>query len=82
MNVYFVDIFYHQDACKAIAICLHFCLVAMFCWMLVEGANLYLALVKVFNSTSHMKKYLVIGWGKNGSIKLYFFLYHLQIKGY
>lgn len=48
----------------AMAICLHYFLVAMFCWMLVEGAHLYLMLVKVFQSGSHMKKYVAIGWGK------------------
>ena len=48
----------------AMAICLHFFLMGMFCWMLVEGIHLYLLLVKVFQSRSHLKKYIAIGWGK------------------
>ncbi|XP_038057449.1 adhesion G protein-coupled receptor E2-like [Patiria miniata] len=49
--------------CKVIAVVLHYSLTAMFCWMLVEGIQLYLALVHVFGSSSHIKKYLLIGWG-------------------
>ncbi|XP_033097626.1 adhesion G protein-coupled receptor L4-like [Anneissia japonica] len=49
--------------CKSFAILLHFLLTAMFMWMLVEGIHLYLALVKVFGTSSHIKKYLVLGWG-------------------
>ncbi|XP_022079402.1 adhesion G protein-coupled receptor L3-like [Acanthaster planci] len=49
--------------CKVIAVVLHYCLTAMFCWMLVEGIQLYLALVHVFGSSSHIKKYLLLGWG-------------------
>ena len=52
-----------QYVCMAMAICLHYSLVAMFCWMLVEGAHLYLVLVKVFKSKSYMKLYVSIGWG-------------------
>ncbi|XP_071786308.1 uncharacterized protein [Asterias amurensis] len=52
-----------QWVCKVIAIVLHYSLTAMFCWMLVEGIQLYLALVHVFGSSSHIKKYLLLGWG-------------------
>ncbi|XP_071088322.1 adhesion G protein-coupled receptor L4-like [Haliotis cracherodii] len=50
-------------ACKTVAILLHYFLTAMFCWMLVEGIHLYVALVKVFKRGSHIKKYVAIGWG-------------------
>lgn len=50
-------------ACKTVAILLHYSLVALFCWMLVEGIHIYLLLVKVFKRSSHLKKYCAIGWG-------------------
>ncbi|XP_052282368.1 adhesion G-protein coupled receptor D1-like isoform X2 [Dreissena polymorpha] len=53
----------NRTACLAMAICLHYFLLALFCWMLVEGANLYLVLVKVFKSRSHLKTYMAVGWG-------------------
>ncbi|XP_052796019.1 adhesion G protein-coupled receptor L3-like [Mya arenaria] len=58
-----IDQTQNRDVCLAVAICLHYFLLAMFCWMLVEGANLYLVLVKVFESRSHLKKYMLVGWG-------------------
>ncbi|GAB1599959.1 cadherin EGF LAG seven-pass G-type receptor 1-like isoform X2 [Argonauta hians] len=53
----------HPVACKVIAILLHYVMMAMFCWMLVEGIHLYIVLVKVFKTGSHLKKYAAIGWG-------------------
>ncbi|XP_071951317.1 adhesion G protein-coupled receptor L3-like isoform X2 [Antedon mediterranea] len=53
----------NKYVCKTFAILLHYLLTAMFMWMLVEGIHLYLALVKVFGTSSHIKKYLVLGWG-------------------
>ncbi|XP_029638725.1 cadherin EGF LAG seven-pass G-type receptor 1 isoform X1 [Octopus sinensis] len=50
-------------ACKVVAIFLHYVMMAMFCWMLVEGIHLYIVLVKVFKTGSHLKKYAAIGWG-------------------
>lgn len=49
--------------CKTVAILLHYAMMSMFCWMLVEGIHLYIVLVKVFRTGSHLKKYALIGWG-------------------
>ncbi|XP_041356886.1 adhesion G-protein coupled receptor D1-like [Gigantopelta aegis] len=53
-----------QWACKTVAVLMHFFLTAMFCWMLVEGIHLYVALVRVFKRGNHLRKYLGIGWGE------------------
>lgn len=71
LTIIFVQLFFqigidrteNQYVCMTMAICLHYVLVAMFCWMLVEGIHLYVVLVKVFRSHSNMKKYITIGWG-------------------
>ena len=42
----------------------HYLHTAVFTWMLVEGINLYIKLVKVFSVKKQYAMYLVIGWGK------------------
>ena len=37
---------------------------ALFAWMLVEGINLYIKLVKVFSVKRQYVAYLAIGWGE------------------
>ena len=54
-----------QYVCMGIAIALHYFLLAMFCWMLIEGFHLYVMLVRVFNKHDNFKKYLAAGWGKS-----------------
>ena len=46
-----------QDGCDAVAVILHYFWLVCFMWMLMEGAVLYVALVKVFEV--HHLKYLV-----------------------
>ncbi|KAL5012730.1 hypothetical protein ScPMuIL_011281 [Solemya velum] len=53
----------NKTVCTAMAICLHYFVTAMFSWMLVEGVYLYVLLVKVFKMSTHLKKYLALGWG-------------------
>nr|XP_006825892.1 PREDICTED: latrophilin-3-like [Saccoglossus kowalevskii] len=53
----------HFYVCKTVAALLHYFLTALFMWMLIEGINLYVALVKVFGRGSNIKKYLALGWG-------------------
>ncbi|KAH9498181.1 hypothetical protein Btru_007900 [Bulinus truncatus] len=50
-------------ACYAVAGLLHYALMVMFCWMLVEGFHLYVKLVWVFKVGSYLKRYLIISWG-------------------
>ena len=45
----------------------HYLHTAVFTWMLVEGINLYIKLVKVFSVKKHFPLYLAIGWGKEKS---------------
>ncbi|XP_056269032.1 adhesion G-protein coupled receptor G2 [Pseudoliparis swirei] len=51
--------------CLYMALSLHYCLLATFSWMALEGFHLYLLLVRVFNI--YVRRYLlklsVVGWG-------------------
>ncbi|XP_068707413.1 corticotropin-releasing factor receptor 1-like [Montipora foliosa] len=49
--------------CSAVAVVQHYLHTAVFTWMLVEGINLYIKLVKVFSVKKQYAMYLVIGWG-------------------
>ncbi|XP_029389028.1 adhesion G-protein coupled receptor G6 isoform X2 [Mus pahari] len=51
--------------CTAVAVLLHFFLLATFTWMGLEAIHMYIALVKVFNTYIHryILKFCVIGWG-------------------
>ena len=55
-----------SGGCVYIAIMLHYCLLATFSWMAIEGFHLYLLLVRVFNT--YINRYLLklglLGWGK------------------
>ncbi|XP_038640616.1 adhesion G protein-coupled receptor E5-like [Scyliorhinus canicula] len=54
----------HRKACMAVAIMLHYLFLACFAWMLLEGVQLYLMVVKVFHSRSLQRKYLYLcGYG-------------------
>jgi hypothetical protein len=53
-----------QGVCFAVALLLHYFLMAVFFWMLIEGLNLHRGLVQVFVTSSRMKVYQVLGWGK------------------
>ncbi|XP_071800900.1 adhesion G-protein coupled receptor G6-like isoform X2 [Asterias amurensis] len=54
-----------DELCTAMAICLHFSLLAAMAWMAVQAFNLYMALVKVFEVYySHfILKIMLGGWG-------------------
>lgn len=52
-----------QYACMSMAILLHYFLLTMFSWMLVEGFHLYIMLVQVFKTNRNFRKYLAFGWG-------------------
>ncbi|XP_047660865.1 adhesion G-protein coupled receptor G2 [Tachysurus fulvidraco] len=51
--------------CAAVATTQHYFLLASFTWMFLEAVNMYLALVKVFNTyvSSYILKFCFIGWG-------------------
>ncbi|XP_078066407.1 adhesion G-protein coupled receptor G2-like isoform X2 [Mustelus asterias] len=51
--------------CKTIAVCLHYSLLCTFTWMGIEAFQLYLMLIKVFNTyiKYYMQKLAVVGWG-------------------
>ncbi|XP_063960484.1 adhesion G protein-coupled receptor L3-like [Lytechinus pictus] len=55
----------HKISCKAIAICLHYFYLSVFCWSLLEGVNLYIQIVQVFSTGKSLKyrHYLLLGWG-------------------
>lgn len=50
----------HQLVCSIIAGILHFCFLAAFAWMCLEGVQLYLMLVDVFESEFSRRKYYYI----------------------
>ena len=55
-----------QALCSAVTVFQFFFHTALFTWMLVEGINLYIKLVKVFSTKRQYIAYLAIGWGKFG----------------
>ena len=53
--------------CQVVAGLIQYFMLATFCWMAVEGANLYRMFVTIFSSGSTGKFYLrssIFGWGK------------------
>ncbi|XP_064646701.1 uncharacterized protein LOC135499704 [Lineus longissimus] len=53
-----------QAVCKVVAALLHFFFLAVFMFMLIEGVELYILLVKVFDvGSSRAKWYIIAGWG-------------------
>ena len=53
-----------QALCSAVTVCQFFFHTALFTWMLVEGINLYIKLVKVFSVKTQYVAYSAIGWGE------------------
>jgi latrophilin 3 len=50
-----------------VAALLHFFFLAVFVFMLMEGVELYILLVRVFNvGGSRAKWYIIAGWGEFG----------------
>ncbi|XP_042668587.1 adhesion G-protein coupled receptor G6 isoform X3 [Centrocercus urophasianus] len=51
--------------CIAVAVLLHYFLLATFTWMGLEAVHMYIALVKVFNTyiRRYILKFCIIGWG-------------------
>ncbi len=50
MFVIGIDRTENPTVCSAIAVALHYFFLATFCWMLLEGYQLYLMLIQVFES--------------------------------
>ncbi|XP_073256022.1 vasoactive intestinal polypeptide receptor 1-like isoform X2 [Porites lutea] len=67
--VYIVDIASFSSRMDHIALCClvtviqHYLHTSLFTWMLVEGINLYIKLVKVFSVRKQYLSYLMMGWG-------------------
>ncbi|XP_078537616.1 adhesion G protein-coupled receptor E5 isoform X2 [Lissotriton helveticus] len=54
----------NELACKIIAGLLHYFFLASFCWMCLEGVELYLMVVKVFKTNAMKQRYMVLaGYG-------------------
>ena len=55
-----------KGACTAVAVLLHYLLLASLAWMLVEAVEMYRALVTVFAKYAqcYMLKRCLIGWGE------------------
>ncbi|XP_052429578.1 adhesion G-protein coupled receptor G2-like [Carassius gibelio] len=69
---------YNSSAiCITVAAFQHYFFLATFTWMGLGAINMYLALVKVFNSyvPSYILKFCALGWGETNS----FMLFSLQI---
>ncbi|XP_022094807.1 adhesion G-protein coupled receptor G2-like isoform X2 [Acanthaster planci] len=54
-----------DELCMALAVCLHFSLLAAMAWMAIQAFNMYMALVRVFATYySHfLLKMVIVGWG-------------------
>lgn len=57
-------VFGFQALCSAVTVIQFFFHTAVFTWMLVEGINLYIKLVKVFSMKQQYATYVAVGWGK------------------
>ncbi|XP_062998119.1 adhesion G-protein coupled receptor G4 [Elgaria multicarinata webbii] len=57
--------FHNHDLCIAVAVVLHYFLLAAFTWMGLEAIHMYYALIKVFNTyiPNYMIKFAIVGWG-------------------
>ncbi|CAH3158045.1 unnamed protein product, partial [Pocillopora meandrina] len=53
----------HAALCSALTVIQYFFHTAIFTWMLVEGINLYIKLVKVFSVKKQYVAYVAMGWG-------------------
>ena len=53
-----------QEACIFVAVSIHYFYLAGFAWMLMEGAYLYLMVVKVYNAVVRMKLIYAFSWGR------------------
>nr|XP_033780194.1 CD97 antigen isoform X6 [Geotrypetes seraphini] len=54
----------NQTACSVVAGLLHFFFLAAFCWMCLEGVELYLMVVQVFKTHTLKKRYMFsVGYG-------------------
>ncbi|XP_035693583.1 adhesion G protein-coupled receptor L3-like [Branchiostoma floridae] len=59
-----VDKVHNPVACDAIAITLHYLFLAVFTWMCVEGVELYVMLIRVFNlKRTRLIYYHIVGYG-------------------
>nr|XP_002731299.1 PREDICTED: EGF, latrophilin seven transmembrane domain-containing protein 1-like [Saccoglossus kowalevskii] len=54
---------FSEGLCKSVAIMLHYFFLAMFCWMLVEGINLYVKSSGAIGKGVQTRIYMAIGWG-------------------
>ncbi|XP_066280372.1 adhesion G protein-coupled receptor L3-like [Branchiostoma lanceolatum] len=64
-----VDKTQNKAVCTATAIALHYLFLTVFAWMCVEGIELYVILVKIFNlKGSRMLYYYLIGYGTPGVV--------------
>lgn len=63
--------------CIAVAVLLHFFLLATFTWMGLEAVHMYIALVKVFNTyiRRYILKFCIIGWGEFSTCSFYIVCY-------
>ena len=64
MKNYAKNSFFPQAACVTIAALMQYFLMAVFCWMLIKGIDLYFFVVKVYNINTKVYMYHVISWGK------------------
>ncbi|XP_022110282.1 adhesion G-protein coupled receptor D1-like [Acanthaster planci] len=49
--------------CAALAMVLYFFNTAIFCWMLIEGVQIYFQVIVVFVHAERLKMYILLGWG-------------------
>ncbi|XP_022796951.1 adhesion G-protein coupled receptor D1-like [Stylophora pistillata] len=58
-----IDATENKAVCVTVAALLQYCLMAAFCWMLVEGIYIYLFVVKVYNIGDKIRRYHGLCWG-------------------
>ncbi|KAL4648744.1 adhesion G protein-coupled receptor E1-like [Arapaima gigas] len=71
VSLFFADLIFlagissteNRGGCAFVAGLLHFFFLSAFCWMCLEGVQLYRMVVLVFNTTLHMVQMLAAGYG-------------------
>ena len=63
-NCTFSNVWFIQALCTVLTVIQYFFHTAIFTWMLVEGINLYIKLVRVFSVKTQYVAYVALGWGK------------------
>ena len=62
--IYFLFVGVLQGLCTAVAAMLHYFFLSTFCWMLIQGVQLYMKVRRALKGNIDMVYFYVFGWGR------------------